>query len=145
MGLSVLFSEGISSSSQEVFTTHLDCDLLLVQQWYKIIFDIYWRVRHSTLKGQSLSWLQEKRMQTRWMHDSKKCASSIVRARLYALGLHFLKLHEYEQYPSLSLLAQDEYKIESASLHSLLSVKTHVQWLFLSLYVIFHNKLLILQ
>lgn len=61
------------------------------------------------------------------MHGNKERASGIVRAGLCALGLHFWKLHKYEQYLSLSLLAQAECKIESVSLHRLLSVKSHVQ------------------
>lgn len=61
------------------------------------------------------------------MRGSKERASGVVRAELCALELRFWKFHKYEQYPSVSLLAQDECKIESASLHRLLSVKTHVQ------------------
>lgn len=60
------------------------------------------------------------------MHDNKEHASGLVRVKLCALGLHFWKGHKYEQYPSRSLLAQDEYNIESVSSHRLLPVKTDV-------------------
>lgn len=143
MGLFVLFSKGISSSSQEVFTTRPDSVICSASNSSaKIIFDIYWSVRHSSLRGQSLSWLQERSFLTRWIHNNKEGDSGIERTELYTLRLHFQKLHKFE-YPSLSLLTQDKYRIESVSLQKILPVRSHTQ--ILSLHTLVDNKLLILQ
>lgn len=41
------------------------------------------------------------------MPGSKTLDRGVLGARLHAVGLHILDFHKYEQYLSLSLLAQD--------------------------------------